>query len=153
LTWTHRLLCGWSHKFHVVSNVMLCSYDDLCYIICTVLHGRYCVIQHSCCNTNKTFIIVINSVDISFFHPETRTCGDKSEDATLASRDEQNCVLASHQLNSLSSNNNIGLQMETVSTKLTTLYHVSHNSQNLALSVIFGTGKLEWLGYNLVKVA
>jgi len=36
---------------------MLCSYDDLCYIICTVLHGRYCVIQHSCCNTNETIII------------------------------------------------------------------------------------------------
>jgi len=35
---------------------MLCSYDDLCYIICTVLRGRYCVIQHSCCNTNKTTI-------------------------------------------------------------------------------------------------
>jgi len=35
---------------------MLCSHDDLCYIICTVLRGRYCVIQHSCCNTNKTII-------------------------------------------------------------------------------------------------
>jgi len=32
--------------------VMLCSYDDFCSIICTVLRGRYCVIQHSCCNTN-----------------------------------------------------------------------------------------------------
>jgi len=39
---------------------MLCSYDDLCYIICTVLRGRYCVIQHSCCNTNKTIIIIGN---------------------------------------------------------------------------------------------
>jgi len=28
-------------------------------VICTVLHGRYCVIQHSCCNTNKTIIIII----------------------------------------------------------------------------------------------
>jgi len=37
---------------------MLCSDDDLCYIICTVLRGRYCVIQHSCCNTNKTIIII-----------------------------------------------------------------------------------------------
>jgi len=33
---------------------MLCSYDDLCYIICTVLRGKYCVIQHSCCNAIKT---------------------------------------------------------------------------------------------------
>jgi len=40
---------------------MLCSYDDLCYIICTVLHGRYCVIQHSCCNTNKTIIVQMHS--------------------------------------------------------------------------------------------
>jgi len=32
---------------------MLCSYDDVCYIICNVLRGRYCVIQHSCSNTNK----------------------------------------------------------------------------------------------------
>jgi len=38
---------------------MLCSYDDLCYIICTVLRGRYCVIQHSRCDTNKTIIIII----------------------------------------------------------------------------------------------
>jgi len=37
---------------------MLCSYDDL-YIICTVLLGRYCVMQHSCCNTDKTIIIII----------------------------------------------------------------------------------------------
>jgi len=37
--------------------VMLCSYDDLCYIICTVLRGRYCVIQHLCYNTNTTIII------------------------------------------------------------------------------------------------
>jgi len=34
--------------------VMLCSYDDLSYTICTVLRGRCCVIQHSCCNTTKT---------------------------------------------------------------------------------------------------
>jgi len=33
-----------------------CLYDDLCYIICTVLRGRYRVIQRSCCNTNKTII-------------------------------------------------------------------------------------------------
>jgi len=39
--------------------VMLRSYDDFCSIICTVLHGRCCVIQHSCCNTNKTIIIII----------------------------------------------------------------------------------------------
>jgi len=38
---------------------MLCSYDDLCYIICTVLRGRHCVIQHSYCNTNKTIIVII----------------------------------------------------------------------------------------------
>jgi len=38
---------------------MLCSYDDLCYIISTVLRGRYCVIQRSCCNTNNTIIIAI----------------------------------------------------------------------------------------------
>jgi len=38
---------------------MLCSYDDLCYIMSAVLHSRYCVIQHSCCNTNKTIIIII----------------------------------------------------------------------------------------------
>jgi len=38
---------------------MLCSYDDLCSMICTVLRGRYCVIQHSWCSTNKTIIIVI----------------------------------------------------------------------------------------------
>jgi len=38
---------------YVVFN---CLYDDLCYIICTVLRGRYCVIQHSCCDTNKTTI-------------------------------------------------------------------------------------------------
>jgi len=38
---------------------MLCLYDDLGHIICTVLRGRYCVIQHSCCNTNKTIIIII----------------------------------------------------------------------------------------------
>jgi len=36
-----------------------CSYDDLCYIICNLLRGRYCVIQHSRCNTNKTIIIII----------------------------------------------------------------------------------------------
>jgi len=36
---------------------MLCSYDDLCYIMCTVLRGRYCVIHHLCCSTNKTIII------------------------------------------------------------------------------------------------
>jgi len=36
---------------------MLCSYDDFCSIICTVLRGRYCVIQHLCCITNKTIII------------------------------------------------------------------------------------------------
>jgi len=29
-------------------------------IIYSVLHGRYCVIQHSCCNTNKTVIISNN---------------------------------------------------------------------------------------------
>jgi len=38
---------------------MLCSYDDLCYIICTLLRGRYCVIQHSCCTTNETVIIIV----------------------------------------------------------------------------------------------
>jgi len=41
---------------------MLCSYADLCYSICTVLCGRYCVIQHSCCNTNKTTDITTNNV-------------------------------------------------------------------------------------------
>jgi len=45
---------------------MLRSYDDLRFIICTVLRGRYCVIQHSCCNTNKTIIIIIiNMVGLS----------------------------------------------------------------------------------------
>jgi len=38
---------------------MSCSYDDLCYNMCTVLRGNYCVIQHSGCNTNTTIIIVI----------------------------------------------------------------------------------------------
>jgi len=41
---------------------MLCSYDDLCYIICAVLPGRYCVIQYSCCNRNKNhyyYLIII----------------------------------------------------------------------------------------------
>jgi len=32
-------------------HIMIC-------VICTVLRGRYCVIQHSCCNTNKAIIIV-----------------------------------------------------------------------------------------------
>jgi len=44
---------------------MLCSYDDLCSIICTVLHGRYCVIQHSCCNTNKTVIYLYRNMEKS----------------------------------------------------------------------------------------
>jgi len=38
---------------------MLSSYDDLFCIICTVLRSRYCAIQHSCCNTNKTIIKAI----------------------------------------------------------------------------------------------
>jgi len=38
---------------------MLCSYDDLCYIICTVLRGRYCVIQHLCGNTNKPLLFLL----------------------------------------------------------------------------------------------
>jgi len=44
---------------------MLCSYDDLCYIICTLLRGRYCVIQHSCCNTNKTIIKLLTQSELS----------------------------------------------------------------------------------------
>jgi len=35
---------------------MLYLYDDLCCILCTVLHGRYYAIQHSWCNTNETII-------------------------------------------------------------------------------------------------
>jgi len=42
----------------LTAYVMLCSCDDLCSIIRTVLHGRYCVIQHSCYSTNKTIIII-----------------------------------------------------------------------------------------------
>jgi len=38
---------------------MLGSYDDLCSNIYTVLRGSYCVIQHLCCNTNKTIIIIL----------------------------------------------------------------------------------------------
>jgi len=59
---------------------MLCSYDDLCYIICTVLRGRYCVIQHSRCNTNKTIIIIKRVVqiiclpDMRFFVKSTALC-------------------------------------------------------------------------------
>jgi len=41
----------------------ICSYDDLYSIICNVLRGRYCVIQHSCCNTNKTIIIIIQRIE------------------------------------------------------------------------------------------
>jgi len=37
---------------------MLCSYDDLRSVLCTVLRGRYCVIQHLRCNENKTIIII-----------------------------------------------------------------------------------------------
>jgi len=44
---------------------MLCSYDDLCYIICTVLRGRYCVIQHSCCNINKNIIVSTSKEPVS----------------------------------------------------------------------------------------
>jgi len=45
------------------------SVFDLCYIICTVLRGRYCVIQHSCCNTNKT-IIITNIKDLQSTGPQ-----------------------------------------------------------------------------------
>jgi len=41
---------------------MLCSSDDLCYIVCTVLR----VIQHSC-NTNKTIIIIITHLRMFYF--------------------------------------------------------------------------------------
>jgi len=44
---------------------MLCLYDDLCSIICTVLRGRYCVSQHSCCNANKTITYYIYYIDIA----------------------------------------------------------------------------------------
>jgi len=42
---------------------MLRSYDDLCSILCTVLCGRYCVIQHSCYNTHQTMIITSHSLE------------------------------------------------------------------------------------------
>jgi len=40
------------------------------YIICTVLRGRYCVIQHSCCNTNKTIIIIM----LNLFYIQSVKC-------------------------------------------------------------------------------
>jgi len=52
---------------------MLCSYDNLCYIICTVLCGRHCVIQHSCCNTSKTIFTSSSSrqLDTSLHYDTT----------------------------------------------------------------------------------
>jgi len=41
------------------------------YYICTVLRGRYCAIQHSCCNTNKPIIIIIIIIKSS---DNTRYC-------------------------------------------------------------------------------
>jgi len=39
------------------------AHGDFSYITCTVLRGSYCVIQHSCCNTNKHHYLFYNSVD------------------------------------------------------------------------------------------
>jgi len=41
-----------------VPNCVCYVHIKIC-VICNVLCGRYCVIQHWCCSTNKTIIIII----------------------------------------------------------------------------------------------
>jgi len=67
---------------------MLCyvHYDDLCSIICTVVRGRYCVIQNSCCSTNKT--IIIKTIIITVI-----TCMSEHNDKSVrVSRLYQTCI-------------------------------------------------------------
>jgi len=64
---------------------MLRSYDDLCYIICTVLRDRYCVMKHSCCNTNKTIIIII--LHIAFLVPLREFLGVNLDESSTINED------------------------------------------------------------------
>jgi len=49
----------WQRVYYRAILRMLRYVHMMICVTCTVLHGRYCVIQHSCCNTNKTIIIII----------------------------------------------------------------------------------------------
>jgi len=51
----------WVSLVPLFGSVYITVVNCVCYVLfiwCTVLRGRYCVIQHSCCNTNKTIIII-----------------------------------------------------------------------------------------------